>query len=82
MSILTDVLGAQVITDFTTCHNTWFHVNATRCFVPTEYCAMLARDNGLEDDQIIMHGGCMLGHMHAGATHAGGGVAGRSHAHT
>ncbi len=47
---------ATVITDFTTCHNTWFHTQATRCFVPTEYCAMLARDNGLEDEQIVMHG--------------------------
>ena len=47
---------AQVVTDFTTCHNTWFHKGATRCFVPTEYCSMLARDNGLEDEQIIQHG--------------------------
>lgn len=46
----------QVVTDFTTCHNTWFHTEATRCFVPTDYCAMLARDNGLEDEQIIQHG--------------------------
>ncbi len=26
---------ATVVTDFTTCHNTWFHPEATRCFVPT-----------------------------------------------
>lgn len=47
---------ATVITDFTTCHNTWFHPHATRCFVPTEYCAMLARKNGLQDEQIVQHG--------------------------
>jgi hypothetical protein len=28
----------------------------TRCFVPTDYCAMLARNNGLVDEQIIQHG--------------------------
>mmetsp|Transcript_11083 Transcript_11083/g.19268 ORF Transcript_11083/g.19268 Transcript_11083/m.19268 type:complete len:383 (+) Transcript_11083:53-1201(+) len=47
---------ATVVTDFTTCHNTWFHPSATRCFVPTEYCAMLARQNGMVDQQIIQHG--------------------------
>jgi 1,2-diacylglycerol 3-beta-galactosyltransferase len=49
-------LFPQVVTDFTTCHNTWFHKHTTRCFVPTEFCAKLARDNGLEDGQIIQHG--------------------------
>eukprot|EP00798_Chlamydomonas_sp_ICE-L_P010017 gene10017-7904_t len=47
---------ATVVTDFTTCHNTWFHEEITRCFVPTEFCADLARQNGLQDGQIILHG--------------------------
>lgn len=46
----------QVVTDFTTCHNTWFHAGATRCFVPTPFCANLAKSNGLSDPQIVMHG--------------------------
>mmetsp|Transcript_13700 Transcript_13700/g.29410 ORF Transcript_13700/g.29410 Transcript_13700/m.29410 type:complete len:529 (-) Transcript_13700:874-2460(-) len=47
---------ATVVTDFTTCHNTWFHTGVTRCFVPTEYCKMLASRNGLQDEQIVVHG--------------------------
>ncbi|EFJ50227.1 hypothetical protein VOLCADRAFT_58564, partial [Volvox carteri f. nagariensis] len=47
---------ATVVTDFTTCHNTWFCPEATRCFVPTEYCRQLALDNGMAAEQIVMHG--------------------------
>ncbi|GAX80944.1 hypothetical protein CEUSTIGMA_g8379.t1 [Chlamydomonas eustigma] len=47
---------ATVVTDFTTCHNTWFHPEATRCFVPTEYCKQLAVQNGLKEPQIVLHG--------------------------
>ncbi|KAG1673872.1 hypothetical protein FOA52_012897 [Chlamydomonas sp. UWO 241] len=47
---------ATVVTDFTTCHNTWFHPDATRCFVPTDFCKGLALNNGLQDEQILMHG--------------------------
>ncbi|KAJ9507635.1 hypothetical protein QJQ45_019190 [Haematococcus lacustris] len=47
---------ATVVTDFTTCHNTWFHKQATRCFVATDFCAMLARNNGLQQQQIVQHG--------------------------
>lgn len=47
---------ATVVTDFTTCHNTWFHPEATRCFVPTEYCKDLARRNGLKEGQLVLHG--------------------------
>ncbi|GFR52702.1 hypothetical protein Agub_g15330 [Astrephomene gubernaculifera] len=47
---------ATVVTDFTTCHNTWFSRDATRCFVPTDFCRGLALENGLEAEQIIMHG--------------------------
>ena len=48
---------ATVVTDFTTCHNTWFHAEATRCFVPTDFCRGLAKKNGLQDAQIVQHGG-------------------------
>ncbi|GIL64514.1 hypothetical protein Vafri_18412 [Volvox africanus] len=47
---------ATVVTDFTTCHNTWFCPGATRCFVPTEYCRQLALGNGMAPEQIILHG--------------------------
>ena len=47
---------ATVVTDFTTCHNTWFCPGATRCFVPTEYCRDLAISNEMDPRQIIMHG--------------------------
>jgi len=47
---------ATVVTDFTTCHNTWFHTDATRCFVPTDYCAGLAARNGLVPAQVVQHG--------------------------
>lgn len=29
---------ATVVTDFTTCHNTWFYKKVNKCFVPTEFC--------------------------------------------
>ena len=29
---------ATVVTDFTTCHNTWFYKGVNKCFVPTEFC--------------------------------------------
>jgi hypothetical protein len=29
---------ATVVTDFTTCHNTWFYEKVNKCFVPTEFC--------------------------------------------
>lgn len=47
---------ATVVTDFTTCHNTWFSPGATRCFVPTEFCRELALANEMKPQQIIMHG--------------------------
>lgn len=47
---------ATVVTDFTTCHNTWFYRKVTKCFVPTEYTHMLARRMGLKEDQIVVHG--------------------------
>ena len=38
---------ATVVTDFTTCHNTWFHPGATRCFVPTAFCRWVGGCRGL-----------------------------------
>jgi len=45
-----------VITDFTTCHNTWFHKGVTQCFVPTEQAYQQAKRLGLRDDQLTIHG--------------------------
>ena len=42
---------ATVVTDLTTCHNTWFHPLVDRCFVPTLYCKRSAMRNGLKEEQ-------------------------------
>lgn len=47
---------ATVVTDLTTCHNTWFHPLVDRCFVPTLYCKRSAMRNGLKEEQITVHG--------------------------
>ncbi|MEW5313578.1 MAG: hypothetical protein WDW38_005136 [Sanguina aurantia] len=47
---------ATVVTDFTTCHNTWFAPGVTRCFVPTEFCKKLGLRQGLNEDQISTYG--------------------------
>ncbi|CAL5225228.1 g8016 [Coccomyxa viridis] len=47
---------ATVVTDLTTCHNTWFHPLVDRCFVPTLYCKRSAMKNGLKEEQITVHG--------------------------
>lgn len=47
---------ATVVTDFTTCHNTWFYPPVTRCFVPTEFCQDLAMSLGVAASKIILHG--------------------------
>jgi 1,2-diacylglycerol 3-beta-galactosyltransferase len=48
---------ATVVTDFTTCHNTWFYPGVDRCFVPTEFAAALARRMGLKrPGQVVVHG--------------------------
>jgi 1,2-diacylglycerol 3-beta-galactosyltransferase len=48
---------ATVVTDFTTCHNTWFYPGVDRCFVPTEFAANLARRMGLSKrGQVVVHG--------------------------
>eukprot|EP00803_Ostreobium_quekettii_P005073 evm.model.scf_277.5 EVM.evm.TU.scf_277.5 scf_277:33010-37549(+) len=45
-----------VITDFTTCHNTWFHKGVTQCFVPTEQAYLQAKRLGLRAGQLTLHG--------------------------
>ncbi|KAG2497185.1 hypothetical protein HYH03_004774 [Edaphochlamys debaryana] len=47
---------ATVVTDFTTCHNTWFCPGATRVFVPTSYCRDLAVQNDMHPEQVVLHG--------------------------
>ena len=43
---------ATVVTDLTTCHNTWFYRGVDRCFVPTETCRARALKMGLRPDQV------------------------------
>lgn len=47
---------ATVVTDFTTCHNTWFHPGVTRCFVPTDFCRNIALSMGVAVEKIVVHG--------------------------
>eukprot|EP00879_Flechtneria_rotunda_P020339 GHRR01021390.1.p1 GENE.GHRR01021390.1~~GHRR01021390.1.p1 ORF type:complete len:416 (+),score=130.30 GHRR01021390.1:440-1687(+) len=47
---------ATVVTDFTTCHNTWFCKDVNKCFVPTEYCKQLGKRMGLTEQQLVMYG--------------------------
>lgn len=47
---------ATVVTDLTTCHNTWFDPRVDACFVPTEECAGRARKLGVPPEKIIVHG--------------------------
>lgn len=43
---------ATVVTDLSTCHNTWFHKGVDRCFVATEEAAERARQMGLRPEQV------------------------------
>ena len=47
---------ATVVTDLTTCHNTWFHPAVDRCFVPTEFARNRALKMGLKPHQLTRHG--------------------------
>jgi len=47
---------ATVVTDFTTCHPTWFHRRVDKCFVATEEALRRAKKRGLSDKQIKRHG--------------------------
>ena len=45
-----------MVTDLTTCHNTWFHPDVDRCFVPTEFARSRALKMGLQPQQVTVHG--------------------------
>lgn len=47
---------ATVVTDLTTCHNTWFHPGVDRCYVATEESRRQALGIGLVPDQLRMFG--------------------------
>lgn len=47
---------ATVVTDFTTCHNTWFCKDVDKCFVPTEFCRQLGLGMGLRPSQLVLYG--------------------------
>ena len=47
---------ATVVTDFTTCHSTWFHRKVDQCYVATPEARDLALSRGLKPSQLIMHG--------------------------
>ncbi|KAL4447742.1 hypothetical protein ABPG75_004961 [Micractinium tetrahymenae] len=47
---------ATVVTDLTTCHNTWFHPGVDRCYVATEASLKQALGLGLRHDQLRLYG--------------------------
>ncbi len=47
---------ATVVTDLTTCHNTWFHKNVDRCFVATEEAKQRALTMGIGQHKVTVHG--------------------------
>jgi 1,2-diacylglycerol 3-beta-galactosyltransferase len=47
---------ATVVTDLTTCHNTWFHAGVDRCYVATEETRAQALALGLAEAQVRLFG--------------------------
>ena len=47
---------ATVVTDLTTCHNTWFHKDVDRCFVATEEAKQRALTMGVGQHKVTVHG--------------------------
>ena len=47
---------ATVVTDLTTCHNTWFHKDVDRCFVATEEAKQRALTMGIGQHKVTVHG--------------------------
>ncbi|KAI7838470.1 hypothetical protein COHA_007733 [Chlorella ohadii] len=47
---------ATVVTDLTTCHNTWFHPGVDRCYVATEASLNQALRLGLKREQLRLYG--------------------------
>ena len=51
-----DIKFATVVTDLTTCHNTWFHKDVDRCFVATEEAKARALKMGIGQHKVTVHG--------------------------
>lgn len=47
---------ATVVTDLTTCHNTWFHKGVSKCFIPTLEAKKCGLKMGLKPAQLVKHG--------------------------
>ena len=47
---------ATVVTDFTTCHSTWFHRKVDQCYVATPEARDLALSRRLQPKQLVLHG--------------------------
>ena len=47
---------ATVVTDYTTCHATWFDKGVDKCFVPTVETREFGERRGLTASQLVMHG--------------------------
>jgi len=47
---------ATVVTDYTTCHATWFDKGVDKCFVPTEETKAFGMKRGLSSGQLVLHG--------------------------
>jgi len=47
---------ATVVTDLTTCHNTWFYSGVDRCYVATEETKRQALSLGLKEEQLRLYG--------------------------
>ena len=51
-----DIKFATVVTDLTTCHNTWFHKDVDRCFVATQEAKARALKMGIGQHKVTVHG--------------------------
>ena len=51
-----DIKFATVVTDLTTCHNTWFHKDVDRCFVATQEAKERALKMGIGQHKVTVHG--------------------------
>ena len=47
---------ATVVTDLTTCHNTWFYNDVDRCYVATEESKRQALNLGMDKDKLRVYG--------------------------
>jgi 1,2-diacylglycerol 3-beta-galactosyltransferase len=51
-----NTMFATVVTDLTTCHNTWFYNGVDRCFVATEESKQQALRLGMDEDKLRVYG--------------------------